>query len=137
MTGRVTDRQFFHISFRFRDIKYSNKTSVTSVVVHSKFPYWIIVYIFNITGWNHLKLCKWIYANKCNNTMQVLVLSWQTIIIQISKIQLGLFSLRWQLFPGLYCLDRLNMLVQVYTRSMKLKIVDTEEKINNCDLETM
>ncbi len=44
----------------------------------------------------------------------------------ISKIQLGLFSLRWQLFPGWHCLDRLNMSVQVCTRNTKLKIVDTE-----------
>ena len=57
-----------------------------------------------------------------------------------SKIQLGLFSLQWQLFPG-WCAAWTalfkNMSVRVCTKSIKLKIVDTEEKINNFDLEIM
>ena len=77
-------REMVDISSRSRDIKYSNKTPVTSVVVYSKFPYWKVVYISNITDWNRLKLYMWIHTNKCNNIVQVLGLSWQAIRIQAS-----------------------------------------------------
>ena len=57
----VDDRQFPHIASRSRNIKNSNKITMTSQVVYTaKLYYWNIAFIFNTIKWHDSKFRMWV-----------------------------------------------------------------------------